>query len=87
MNENDILDMFIRNSTRFGFENELSQKVNNIEIQRKIEIPFLSIFVENLEKEEYPVTTTVMERVNPLNYILPILITVFFIYSSRKNNL
>ncbi|ACV38802.1 hypothetical protein [Leptotrichia buccalis] len=84
VNENDILDMFIRNSTRFGFENELSQKVNNIEIQRKIEIPFLSIFVENLEKEEYPVTTTVMERVNPLNYILPILITVFFITAVGK---
>ena len=61
VNENDILDMFIRNSSRFGFESELSQKVNNIEVQRKIEIPFLSIFIENLEKEEYPVTTTVME--------------------------
>ena len=84
VNENDILDMFIRNSSRFGFESELSQKVNNIEIQRKIEIPFLSIFVENLEKEEYPVTTTVMERVNPLNYILPILITVFFITAVGK---
>ena len=84
VNENDILDMFIRNSSRFSFESELSQKVNNIEIQRKIEIPFLSIFVENLEKEEYPVTTTVMERVNPLNYILPILITVFFITAVGK---
>lgn len=86
VNENDILDMFIRNSSRFSFESELSQKVNNIEVQRKIEIPFLSIFVENLEKEEeeeYPVTT-VMERVNPLNYILPMLIAVFFVTAVGK---
>ena len=86
VNENDILDMFIRNSSRFSFESELSQKVNNIEIQRKIEIPFLSIFVENLEKEEeeeYTVTT-VMERVNPLNYILPMLIAVFFVTAVGK---
>lgn len=86
VNENDILDMFIRNSSRFGFESELSQKVNNIEVQRKIEIPFLSIFVENLEREEeeeYPVTT-VMERVNPLNYILPMLIAVFFVTAVGK---
>ena len=83
VNENDILDMFIRNSSRFGFESELSQKVNNIEVQRKIEIPFLSIFIENLEKEkeeEYPV----MERVNPLNYILPMLIAVFFVTAVGK---
>lgn len=86
VNENEILDMFIRNSSRFGFESELSQKVNNIEVQRKIEIPFLSIFIENLEKEEeeeYPVTT-VMERVNPLNYILPMLIAVFFVTAVGK---
>ena len=86
VNENEILDMFIRNSSRFSFESELSQKVNNIEVQRKIEIPFLSIFVENLEKEEeeeYPVTT-VMERVNPLNYILPMLIAVFFVTAVGK---
>ena len=86
VNENDILDMFIRNSSRFSFESELSQKVNNIEVQRKIEIPFLSIFVENLEKEEeeeYPVTT-VVERVNPLNYILPMLIAVFFVTAVGK---
>ena len=83
VNENDILDMFIRNSSRFGFESELSQKVNNIEVKRKIEIPFLSIFIENLEKEkeeEYPV----MERVNPLNYILPMLIAVFFVTAVGK---
>ena len=83
VNENDTLDMFIRNSSRFGFESELSQKVNNIEVQRKIEIPFLSIFIENLEKEkeeEYPV----MERVNPLNYILPMLIAVFFVTAVGK---
>ena len=83
VNENDILDMFIRNSSRFGFESELSQKVNNIEVQRKIDIPFLSIFIENLEKEkeeEYPV----MERVNPLNYILPMLIAVFFVTAVGK---
>lgn len=87
VNENEILDMFIRNSSRFSFESELSQKVNSIEVQRKIEIPFLSIFVENLEKEEeeeYPVTT-VMERVNPLNYILPMLIAVFFVTAVGKS--
>lgn len=87
VNENEILDMFIRNSSRFSFESELSQKVNSIEVQRKIEIPFLSIFVENLEKEEeeeYPVTT-VMERVNPLNYILPMLIVVFFVTAVGKS--
>ena len=83
VNENEILDMFIRNSSRFGFESELSQKVNNIEVQRKIEIPFLSIFIENLEKEEeeeYTVTT-----VNPLNYILPMLIAVFFVTAVGKS--
>ena len=87
VNENEILDMFIRNSSRFGFESELSQKVNNIEVQRKIEIPFLSIFIENLEKEEeeeYTVTT-VVERVNPLNYILPMLIAVFFVTAVGKS--
>ena len=87
VNENEILEMFIRNSSRFSFESELSQKVNSIEVQRKIEIPFLSIFVENLEKEEeeeYPVTT-VMERVNPLNYILPMLIAVFFVTAVGKS--
>ena len=87
VNENEILDMFIRNSSRFSFESELSQKVNSIEVQRKIEIPFLSIFVENLEKEEeeeYPVTT-VVERVNPLNYILPMLIAVFFVTAVGKS--
>ena len=87
VNENEILDMFIRNSSRFSFESELSQKVNSIEVQRKIEIPFLSIFIENLEKEEeeeYPVTT-VMERVNPLNYILPMLIAVFFVTAVGKS--
>ena len=87
VNENEILDMFIRNSSRVSFESELSQKVNSIEVQRKIEIPFLSIFVENLEKEEeeeYPVTT-VMERVNPLNYILPMLIAVFFVTAVGKS--
>ena len=86
VNENDILDMFIRNSSRFGFESELSQKVNNIEVQRKIEIPFLSIFVENLEKEEEEeyLATTVMERVNPFNYILPMLIAVFFVTAVGK---
>lgn len=86
VNENDILDMFIRNSSRFGFESELSQKVNNIEVQRRIEIPFLSIFVENLEKEEEEeyLATTVMERVNPFNYILPMLIAVFFVTAVGK---
>ena len=87
VNENEILDMFIRNSSRFSFESELSQKVNSIEVQRKIEIPFLSIFVENLEKEEeeeYPVTT-VVERVNPLNYILPMLIAIFFVTAVGKS--
>ena len=87
VNENEILDMFIRNSSRFSFESELSQKVNNIEVQRKIEIPFLSIFIENLEKEEeeeYTVTT-VVERVNPLNYILPMLIAVFFVTAVGKS--
>ena len=87
VNENEILDMFIRNSSRFSFESELSQKVNSIEVQRKIEIPFLSIFIENLEKEEeeeYPVTT-VVERVNPLNYILPMLIAVFFVTAVGKS--
>ena len=87
VNENEILDMFIRNSSRFGFDSELSQKVNNIEVQRKIEIPFLSIFIENLEKEEeeeYTVTT-VVERVNPLNYILPMLIAVFFVTAVGKS--
>ena len=87
VNENEILDMFIRNSSRFSFESELSQKVNSIEVQRKIEIPFLSIFVENLEKEEeeeYTVTT-VVERVNPLNYILPMLIAVFFVTAVGKS--
>jgi len=89
VNENEILDMFIRNSSRFSFESELSQKVNSIEVQRKIEIPFLSIFIENLEKEEkeeeeeYTVTT-VMERANPLNYILPMLIAVFFVTAVGK---
>ena len=87
VNENEILDMFIRNSSRFSFESELSQKVNSIEVQRKIEIPFLSIFIENLEKEEeeeYTVTT-VVERVNPLNYILPMLIAVFFVTAVGKS--
>lgn len=87
VNENEILDMFIRNSSRFGFESELSQKVNSIEVQRKIEIPFLSIFIENLEKEEEEeyLVTTVMERVNPLNYILPMLIAVFFVTAVGKS--
>ena len=87
VNENEILDMFIRNSSRFSFESELSQKVNSIEVQRKIEIPFLSIFIENLEKEEEEeyLVTTVMERVNPLNYILPMLIAVFFVTAVGKS--
>ena len=87
VNENEILDMFIRNSSRFSFESVLSQKVNSIEVQRKIEIPFLSIFIENLEKEEEEeyLVTTVMERVNPLNYILPMLIAVFFVTAVGKS--
>ena len=86
LNENKILEMFKKNSSHLGFESELSEKVKNIEIERKIEIPFLSIFIENLEEneeEEYFVNT-VIEKVNPLNYILPMLIATFFVTAVGK---
>ncbi len=86
INENEVLDIFIRNSSRFGFESELSRKVSEAEIRRRIEIPFLSIFVENLEEEKIEEYNTIIvtERVNPLNYVLPFLILIFFVTAIGK---
>ena len=72
LNENKILEMFKKNSSHLGFESELSEKVKNIEIERKIANSDLKL--KNLEKQaegtykipqyEFPISDTEKEIQN-----------------------
>ena len=84
VDENEISDMLINSSSRWELEKLLSEKIKEKEKLIKAPIPFMSIFIEELEKEA---TSYVLEEngKNPLKYFLALLIVLFFFVGTGKS--
>ncbi len=84
VDENEISDMLINSSSRWELEKLLSEKIKEKEKLIKAPIPFMSIFIEELEKEA---TSYVPEEngKNPLKYFLVLLIVLFFFVGTGKS--
>lgn len=84
VDENEISDMLINSSSRWELEKLLSEKIKEKEKLIKAPIPFMSIFIEELEKEA---TSYVLEEngKNPLKYFLVLLIVLFFFVGTGKS--
>lgn len=79
INENEILDMLIRSDSRKELEKSLSEKIEEMEKLRGIPIPFISVFIEDLEEKESEIVITEIRgrKISPLKYLLVLLIFLF----------
>ena len=84
VDENEISDMLINSSSRWELEKLLSEKIKEKEKLINAPIPFMSIFIEELEKEVIGYVS-VVNRKNPLKYFLVLLVILFFFVGTGKS--
>ena len=89
INDTEVSDMLISSGSKKELEKLLSEKIEKNEKLRKMSIPFLSVFVEDLEEEKIEtVIKTEEKRTNPLKYLLIMLVLLFlFIVFIQNANL
>ena len=85
INDTEVSDMLISSGSKKELEKLLSEKIEKNEKLRKMSIPFLSVFVEDLEEEKIEtVIKTEEKRTNPLKYLLIMLVLLFLFIAIGK---
>ena len=85
INDTEISDMLISSGSKKELEKMLSEKIEKNEKSRKMSIPFLSIFVEDLEEKKVEtLIKTEEKRINPLKYLLIMLVLLFLFIAVGK---